>query len=383
MKAFGIIGANFGDEGKGMTTAFLASQFSNSLTVRSAGGAQTSHTVEYNGNRHAFRHVSSGTWFGSDSYLSSFFITNPIVFCKENNKISRKTKVFVHPESRLTLPFDMMVNQELEIARGGSRHGSCGMGINETVIRCGTEYATKVSDISIPGFVSKLKYIRDNYHVKRFAELGLEIPACFYDDGIIGTFANECFQFIQATSFADDSILNKYETVLFEGNQGLLLDEDHHFFPHVTRSKTGSINASEILKNISVDEMEVFYCTRTYLTRHGAGPLPFETDGKIYENIQDATNIPNDFQGSIRFAPINLDLLKESIQNDIAKSSVKIIPSLAVSCVDQLPINCEYVENGELKKCKSYELLEKLSNLLNFNRTIHHNGADIKESYFF
>lgn len=383
MKAFGIIGANLGDEAKGQTTAFLASQFGNSITVRSAGGAQTSHTVEYNGNRHAFRHVSSGTWFGSDSYLSEFFITNPIVFCKENNKISRRTKVFVHPESRLTLPFDMMVNQELEIARGGSRHGSCGMGINETVIRCGTEYTTKVSDISIPGLISKIQYIRDNYHVKRFAELGLEIPAHFYDDGIIGTFANECFQFIQATSFANNSVIQKYETVLFEGNQGLLLDEDHYFFPHVTRSKTGSTNASKILESVGVDEMEVFYCTRTYLTRHGAGPLPFETDGKIYEKIQDATNIPNDFQGSIRFAPINLDLLKESIENDIAKSSIKIIPSLAISCIDQLPVDCMYVQNGELVNCKSYELIEKISNLMKFNRTIHHNGADIKESYFF
>src|SRR5574343_1028359 len=118
MKAFGIIGANFGDESKGLTTAFLASQFSNSLTVRAAGGAQTSHTVEYNNVRHAFRHVSSGTWFGSDTYLSEYFIANPIVFCKENNKILRKTKLFIHPKARLTLPFDMMINQELEVARG-------------------------------------------------------------------------------------------------------------------------------------------------------------------------------------------------------------------------------------------------------------------------
>lgn len=380
MKAFGIIGANYGDCGKGMTTAFLASQFSNSLTVRSAGGSQTSHTVEYNGKRHAFRHISSGTWFGSDTYLSKFFISNPIVYCKENNTISRKTKVYVNPKSRLTLPFDMMVNQELEISRGGDRHGSCGMGINETVIRCETEFATHVSDICIPGFIDRMKKIRDEYFVNRFKVLNLSIPEHFFNDGILETFYNECFQYIQSTSIGDDSVLNKYENILFEGNQGLLLDEEHRFFPHVTRSRTGTTNIPEI---INIDEMEVFYCTRTYLTRHGAGPLPFETDGKIYEKIVDKTNIPNDFQGSIRFAPINLDLLKESIHNDIEKSRIKIIPSIAISCIDQLPEDCQYVENNELKICKAYELIEKISNITKFNRTIHHNGADISESYFF
>lgn len=383
MKAFGIIGANFGDCSKGMTTAFLASQYSNSLTVRAAGGSQTSHTVEYNNVRHAFRHVSSGTWFGSDTYLSEYFIANPIVFCKENNKILRKTKLFIHPKARLTLPFDMMINQELEVARGNSRHGSCGMGINETVIRCETDFKTTVSNIASAGFFEKIQWIRDNYHVKRFEELGLTIPAHFYDDGIIRTFTNECFQLIQSSSIQKNSIIEKYDTILFEGNQGLLLDEDHYFFPHVTRSKTGSTNASKILTSLGVNEMEVFYCTRTYLTRHGAGPLPFETDGKIYEKIEDKTNIPNDFQGSIRFAPINIDLLKESIENDMAKSEVKIVPSIAISCVDQLDEKCQMVKNGELLIVSQAELLDELSNFLKFHRTIIHSSPRIEDSYMF
>jgi len=383
MKAVGIVGANLGDEGKGITTAFLASQHKNSITVRSSGGAQTSHTVEYNGKRHAFRHISSGTWLGSDTYLSKYFITNPIVYCKENNKISRKTEVFIHPNSRLTLPYDMMVNQELEISRGASRHGSCGMGINETVIRCETPHKTTVSNIASVGFANKIRHIRDEYFVPRFEQIGLEIPSHFYDEGIIEKFVNECVQMVQTTHFRKTNEITKYETLLFEGNQGLLLDEDHYFFPHVTRSKTGSVNASRILKDIGVDEMEVFYCTRTYLTRHGAGPLPFEVEGKIFEKIVDETNIPNDFQGSIRFAPINLDLLKESIEKDILTSCVKIIPSLAISCIDQMDLICPIVENGKLLNVPAFELLDKLQNLMKFNRVIHHNGPDISSSYFF
>lgn len=383
MKAFGIIGANFGDESKGLTTAFLASQYSNSLTVRAAGGSQTSHTVEYNNQRHAFRHVSSGTWFGSDTYLSEYFIANPIVFCKENDKISRKTNLFLNPNSRLTIPFDMMVNQELEFSRGGARHGSCGMGINETVIRCETDFRTTISNIASTDFYEKLKWIRDNYHVKRFEQLGLTPPDSFLDDGVIKTFCNQCFQLIQASSLQTDNVLQKYSTILFEGNQGLLLDEEHHFFPHVTRSKTGSVNASKILKSLGVNEMEVFYCTRTYLTRHGAGPLPFETNGKIYKKIEDKTNIPNDFQGSLRFAPINIDLLKESIENDIAKSEIKIIPSIAISCVDQLDEECQMVKNGKLLAVSQAELLDELSNFLKFNRTMIHSSPRVEDSYLF
>lgn len=381
MKAFGIIGANFGDEGKGGTTAFLAKNHSNSITVRSSGGAQTSHTVEFNGKRHAFRSISSGTWFGSDTYLSEYFISNPIVFMKEHRLINPTTSIFVHRNSRLTLPFDMMINQCLENARGNARHGSCGMGINETVIRCETEFKTFYKDITKKEFREKLIRIRDQYHLPRFTELGLDIPEHFSDDAILEKFIADCNEYVSATKFADNEILKNYETILFEGNQGLLLDEHHHFFPHVTRSRTGMTNASKILKSIGVNEVEVFYCSRGYLTRHGAGPLPFETEGKIYPAIEDKTNIPNDFQGSIRFAPLNLTLLKEAVKKDIEECEVKIIPSLAISCVDQLPEIVKYVEDGQVVEDNIVRMIQKMTDAVGANVVMYHCSPDVTTSY--
>lgn len=59
--------------------------------------------------------------------------------------------------------------------------------------------------------------------------------------------------------------------------------------------------------------MNVIYATRAYKTRHGAGPLKWELKNKPYENIIDPTNIPNEYQGTIRFAYLDLDILNEAI----------------------------------------------------------------------
>ena len=79
-----VIGSNWGDEGKGLFTDYFSSQHKDGIVVRFNGGSQASHTVTTSdGNRHAFSHFCSGTLSGLPSYLSSFFIANPILFRKE------------------------------------------------------------------------------------------------------------------------------------------------------------------------------------------------------------------------------------------------------------------------------------------------------------
>lgn len=380
MKAFAVIGANFGDEGKGMATAKLAFDNPGAIVVRSAGGGQASHSVEFQGKRHAFRHVGSGTWMGSPTYLSSQFIVNPIIFLKEVSVLSGHLNVSVHPECRLTTPFDMMLNQSIEQSRGDSKHGSCGLGINETVVRCLSDFKTTVSDIN-GSLRQRLVEIREDYTIPRYLSLGIDIPEHIMSEQILDNFVSDCVKFVYSTKFRPHSVLLDYETVIFEGNQGLLLDENHRFFPHVTRACTGTKNAVKILKELGISELETFYCTRTYLTRHGAGPLPFEnTSGSpIYPRIVDKTNIPNPFQDSIRFAPINLDLLKESIFQDLSLSDFNT-PSISISCVDQLEDTCWYVRRGEIHTCSKSELIGKIQEVSSFKKTMIHTSPDVTYS---
>ena len=106
MKAYAVIGANYGDEGKGLITDYLCRQVENPLVIRFNGGAQAGHTVESpEGVRHIFSHFGSGTLAGAPTYLSKHFVVNPILFNREYDVLVEKgivPKVYVHPDCLVT-----------------------------------------------------------------------------------------------------------------------------------------------------------------------------------------------------------------------------------------------------------------------------------------
>lgn len=119
------------------------------------------------------------------------------------------------------------------------------------------------------------------------------------------------------------------ENLIFEGSQGLLLDKNIGFFPHVTRSNTGSKNILEIGFN-----PEVYCITRAYQTRHGNGPM---TNFDIEHNIKlssKETNTFNEFQGNFRVSLLDIDLLLYSVAKDPYISNNR--DNLVITCLDQL-----------------------------------------------
>lgn len=125
-----VIGANYGDEGKGRLTNFLADD--ESCVVRYSGSAQAGHTVVEEGRRHVFKHFGSGSLRGIQSYLTSDFLLHPIMFEMESHQLNDIIPVVtVDPRSLVVLPTDMIINQAVEKMRGESRHGSCGMGVRQ------------------------------------------------------------------------------------------------------------------------------------------------------------------------------------------------------------------------------------------------------------
>jgi len=178
MKAAVVIGANYGDEGKGLITDYLAAlNNSNTLVIRFNGGAQAGHTVQRpNGLRHVFSHFSSGTFAGVQTYLSDFFIANPILFTQELEKLRAcgdTPKVTIHPKAVVTTPYDMYINQVFENFQGGKRHGSCGVGIGETIERNShAKFQLTVKDLFDQEKVKKrLLHIRDEWLEFRLGQL--------------------------------------------------------------------------------------------------------------------------------------------------------------------------------------------------------------------
>lgn len=389
-----VIGANFGDEGKGALTDYIANKFAENCTVvRFNGGAQAGHTVVTpDGRRHVFSHFGAGSFSDCPSFLSRYFIVNPRMFWKELQELQQlnvSPEVTIDGRAFLTTPIDVFVNQTAERRRGASKHGSCGLGINETVTRClrSNKFSTYVIDILDPaGLKFKLRTIAEEWLPQRLKELCFvidpEVLDSFLAPEMIDKYLVDC-EFLQSHSriipLTMQSTSIKFalsantKYVLFEGAQGLMLDESRlDQFPHLTRSKTGLENVATLCQQFSVDALEVHYATRTYLTRHGAGPLRSECEWKF----SDATNVPNDFQGTMRFAPLNIDDLNYSINLDLRRGHYlfqNMIASIAVTCADQhaipdlsdLKLPLSYVGFGPARS-----QYERASRICNSNRIL-------------
>jgi adenylosuccinate synthase len=374
MKTFAIIGAGFGDEGKGLMTDYLASKYAGkALVVRFNGGAQAGHTVQTpSGLRHVFKHFGCGSFVGSPTYLSEFFICNPILFheeLKQLKTLNLSPEVFVNPNAIVTTPYDMMINQIIEEFRNKNRHGSCGIGINETVERnLHSRFALKVYELSDrENLVKKLDDIQQNWLSTRLCNLGINEVSEIWQErltssGVRNHFLAEVDCFLKNTIIADNQIFKGFPAIIFEGAQGLLLDEQKGFFPHVTRSATGLKNILAIAKDVGIGAIEVFYMTRSYQTRHGSGPLPFELPQQPYKAIVDPTNVPNHFQGSLRFAWLNLDLLQQAIFSDLADvpNQFKIRAKLVVTCMDQLDASAHFIKHNQMIKVSRAQLLNEV-----------------------
>lgn len=343
-----VIGANYGDEGKGLLTDFITSQLAEECSVvRFNGGAQAGHTVVTpDGIRHVFSHIGAGSFSGCPTYLSQFFVVNPRLFVKEVSDltcIGIRPLVSIDPRCLVTTPIDILVNQALERKRGTKRHGSCGVGINETVTRClrSTEFATQAQELlNLRLFERKLLHLFRNWLPQRLVELNIDLEESIIQESfnqpesIASKFICECESLLNASEISFRNPDTRF--VVFEGAQGLMLDENRlDQFPHVTRSKTGLENIVFLFQKFGLEELQVNYVTRTYLTKHGAGPLP----GECSWRFPDATNVPNPYQGSLRYAPLNIDNLNYSIDLDLKRGKY-LFPNLsagiAFTCTDQL-----------------------------------------------
>lgn len=345
--AIAVIGAHYGDEGKGLVVDRLVRDLADPWVVRFNGGAQAGHTVTLpDGRRHVFSHFGAGTVAGAPTFLSRFFVANPYLFLKEAEElraIAGSPRVVLDPLSPLTTPYEVLVNRAVEEARGARRHGSCGVGFGETLEREENGPSITASLLDDPDTLrSRLELLRANHVPRRLAALGVTIDADtradLADPSLIDEFTETARHFRRQIELWGAEVCAD-RPVVFEGAQGLLLDQALGTFPHVTRSHTGLPNVVALAADLGIDDIEVFYTMRSYVTRHGAGPLPHEVGAPPYAGIVDRTNRPNPFQGTLRFALADPEASVDVISADRARVSgcgIDVTASLAVTCLDQL-----------------------------------------------
>ena len=354
MKAHIVIGKNFGDEGKGLATDYFAQSANKNnascIAVRFNGGAQAGHTVDTVSGRFVFHELSAGSFRKVPTYWGEDFLPDLYKLEDELEEFRLLTgfvpRIIASPLCRVVNIDDVLINMAAETFRGSNRHGSCGMGIYEAVLRSEKYplYLKDVKAMSAEELFARMKKIRAEYCFARLEELGINVQKyindlkennsdntirektfetadiedglsgnenlkeyleCLFDDNVLKNAAAEIIKAAELVELADESILASYDEVVFEGAQGLLLDTDNtEFAPHISASHTGIKNAFKICQKAGIKDIEVLYVTRSYVTRHGAGVLPKEEEWAKYNlNINDATNIENPWQGTIRYAP--------------------------------------------------------------------------------
>ena len=329
MKTQAVIGAAFGDEGKGKVVSYLCSKSENPLVIRYCGGQQAGHHVILrNGLDHVCSNFGSGALQGFDTYWSKYCTVDPIAVLNELDILKEKgvdPTLYIDPQCPITTPYESSYNKSLDKQNG---HGSCGVGVGQTIQREKDHYHLQFVDLQYPS-VLKMKYelIARKYYNDQLFDGKDFIQSC---QELIDCRNVKLLEYFPGTHHID------YSNYIFEGSQGLLLDQKIGFFPHVTRANTGTKN---IIKSGIVPD-EVLLVTRAYQTRHGNGPM---TNNDISTN-----NLPNPyeqnfdtgFQGKFRTSLLDLDLLQYGFRKDKhIHKLIEYLPSrvtLVVTCIDLL-----------------------------------------------
>lgn len=330
---YAVIGANYGDEGKGLVTDFITRQGNQKVVIRHNGGAQSGHTVEKeSGERFVFHELSSGSFNGAITYWAHTFYPDLFKLEEELKEFSKVSdivpKIYASAETNITLVFDIIINQHKEMNRGKNRHGSCGMGIWEAKVRTEAGFGITIKEIqngTIIDLITKLDMIKRYYLPK-------EIDNAQYAVDIF-EYAKTIKHVADLVTIVEDepTFFKMFDLIVFETGQGLLLDGDRvDLYPHTTASCTTLKNPVELSKRYNIYLNEVVYVTRPYLTRHGAGP--FVEDKNI--KFEDLTNQPNPWQESIRFGRLDLNELCDRLYADLREDRA-LKASLFVTHLDE------------------------------------------------
>jgi adenylosuccinate synthase len=322
-----VIGLLFGDEAKGGTVDFLCSERHVDYVIRFSGGPQTAHNVVTDdGKHHTFSQFGSGTFQGAKTILSEHVLVNPFNMAVEADHLESLigkdpfAGAFISENALLITPIHVEANRQREINRGSDAHGSCGEGIGETMDyalnHAGELGALRIGDLKGDKSIltSKLDALKDY--------LEADVPEFVFSgriDALISSYdlflSDRNFQIVE-----DDWILKEIKDVenynIFEGSQGVLLDEDFGFHPHTTWSSVTDANALRLIRRAGA---KIAYyrrigVTRTYTTRHGYGPFPSEFEGQEWrKSYPENHNAYGRFQGAWRAGLLDLPLLEYAV----------------------------------------------------------------------
>ena len=344
MKVTTIIGAQWGDEGKGKVTDYLAEK--SRLVARSQGGNNAGHTIVVDGKKHKLHLLPSGI-LRKDvvSIIGNGVVVNPEVLLKElDNLDSERGQLLISDRAHVIMPYHKLLDGGEESSKGKSMIGTTGNGIgpcySDKASRIGIRMGDLLDDEILMERLEKAfprnLALLDYYGIKSDLTIDSLLDLC-------RKWRNELSQFITDTSLLINKYIDNKDNVLLEGAQGVHIDIEYGTYPFVTSSSpttAGAALGSGIAPSKITDVVGV---TKAYLTRVGSGPFPTELDDEVGEMIRDKGQEFGTTTGRPRRCGW-LDLVMLELSNRICGFS-----SLAIMKLDILS------DMNEIKVCVSYK----------------------------
>jgi len=379
-----VAGLAYGDEGKGGIVDYLAGKYNARAVIRYNGGAQAGHRVVLPDEReHVFAQFGSGTLRpGVLTHLSRFMLIEPIGMMNEYAHLCELGagdaffRTSIDEMAPVITPFHVETNRILELSRGNNRHGSCGLGIGETMedVRGLGKDMLFAGDLGNDSLLrKKLSVIRD-CKLAKIRSLSGEIDFDFSNETIEWC-RGRYGEFVKYTNVVDGNFLKTIlgkGNVIFEGAQGMLLDPSHGAPPHVTKTDITFKNALTLLEEAGFGgKITRVGVVRGYFTRHGAGPFATE-DEWLTKLLPDKSNPENEWQGKFRVGHFDMPLIKQSLR------AIGGVDELAITNLDRL-IDIGFLRNKV--DARSYAM--KLADMLGIKLSILSFGptANDKELY--
>ena len=340
-----IIGAQWGDEGKGKITDYLADN--SKVVARSQGGNNAGHTIVIDGKKHKLHLLPSGILRKDiTSVIGNGVVVNPDVLLKELNNLGKERgKLFISDRAHIIMPYHKLLDGGEESSKGKSMIGTTGNGIGPCYSDKASRIGIRMGDIMDDDMIiERLEKalprnlaLLDHYGIKNRLTIDSLFEICKGWRESLGDFITD------ASLLVNQHIDNK-DNILLEGAQGVHIDIEYGTYPFVTSSSPTTAGAA-LGSGIAPSKIdEVVGVTKAYLTRVGSGPFPTELEDEVGEMIRDKGQEFGTTTGRPRRCGW-LDLVMLELSHRICGFT-----SLAITKLDILS------DMDEIKICTGYKL---------------------------
>lgn len=354
MSAFIVLGAQWGDEGKGKMTDYLAEEAD--VVVRFQGGNNAGHTVEVGDRQYKLHLIPSGILYDNKlNVIGNGVVVDPKALFEEIGYLEKEgvevtpEKLIISDRAHLIMPYHRVLDVLKEKARGKNDIGTTGKGIGpcytDKFERCGIRVCDLLHEDVFEEKLRENIRMKNEYITKVLGGEALDVEEILVQ---YKQYAEKIRPFVKDTSVKVYDSIKEDKTVLFEGAQGMLLDIDHGTYPYVTSSNTtagGVSNGVGVGPNMITNAVGI---TKAYTTRVGKGPFPTELENETGEWIRTKGHEYGVTTGrSRRCGWLDLVIVKSAVRvSGLTSLAVTKIDTLAG--LDKLKVCVGYKFNGEI-----------------------------------